>query len=115
MPPTKAGNGSVTSFPGARGKCQVSNASGNQPRWRSDGKELFYLDPDGKDRGGAREGRSKLQFRSTGGALQGERQRASGSELVAYDVTRDGQRFLINTGVQGEVQPMSVVLNWRQT
>jgi hypothetical protein len=35
------------------------------------------------------------------------------SELLAYDVTPDGQRFLINTHVKnGEVQPMSVVLNW---
>ena len=33
--------------------------------------------------------------------------------LFVYDVTRDGQRFLINTPVkQGETAPMSVVLNW---
>ena len=35
------------------------------------------------------------------------------SELLAYDVSQDGQRFLINTHVNsGEVQPMSVELNW---
>ena len=35
------------------------------------------------------------------------------SEQVVYDVTQDGQRFLINTHVKnGEIQPMSVVLNW---
>jgi hypothetical protein len=35
------------------------------------------------------------------------------SELVLYDVTQNGQRFLINTYVKnGEIQPMSVVLNW---
>jgi len=33
----------VTSFPDARGKWQVSTGGGEQPRWRSDGKELFYL------------------------------------------------------------------------
>jgi hypothetical protein len=32
---------------------------------------------------------------------------------VVYDVTQDGQRFLINTYVKnGVVQPMTVVLNW---
>jgi len=35
------------------------------------------------------------------------------SEHVVYDVTQDGQRFLINTYVKnGVVQPMTVVLNW---
>ena len=35
------------------------------------------------------------------------------SELAAYDVTRDGQRFLVNTQVRDpETQPMSVILNW---
>ena len=38
----------VTSFPEAHGKWQVSNAGGDQPKWRSDGKELFYLTPDSK-------------------------------------------------------------------
>jgi eukaryotic-like serine/threonine-protein kinase len=38
----------VTSFPEAHGKWQVSNAGGTQPRWRGDGKELFYLSPDDK-------------------------------------------------------------------
>jgi len=35
------------------------------------------------------------------------------SDLFGYDVSRDGQRFLINTQVkQAESTPMSVVLNW---
>lgn len=34
-------------------------------------------------------------------------------DLFVYDVSRDGQRFLINTPVkQAETEPMSVVLNW---
>ena len=34
-------------------------------------------------------------------------------DLFVYDVSRDGQRFLINTQVkQVEAEPMSVVLNW---
>ena len=34
-------------FPkGSRGK--ISNDGGMLPRWRHDGKELYYIDPDGK-------------------------------------------------------------------
>jgi hypothetical protein len=33
--------------------------------------------------------------------------------LFVYDVSRDGQRFLINTQVkQAESSPMSIILNW---
>ena len=35
------------------------------------------------------------------------------SEQVVYDVTKDGQKFLINTSVRNmEAQPMSIILNW---
>src|ERR1039458_8988531 len=37
----------VTSFPGAAGKWQVSRGGGTEPRWRGDGKEIFYLAPNG--------------------------------------------------------------------
>ena len=38
----------VRPFPGPGGQWQVSNAGGTQPRWRSDGTELFYVTPDGR-------------------------------------------------------------------
>jgi len=41
------------------------------------------------------------------------RELMAGSEQCVYDVSRDGQRFLINTKVeQAETQPISVILNW---
>jgi hypothetical protein len=41
------------------------------------------------------------------------RQEVAGSELVMYDVTQDGKRFLINTQMEKpERQPMMVVLHW---
>ena len=41
------------------------------------------------------------------------RQPVSSADLFVYDVSRDGQRFLINTQVkQAEPQPISIVLNW---
>ena len=38
----------AVSFPGGGGKTQISTAGGEQPRWRGDGKELFYVAADGK-------------------------------------------------------------------
>src|SRR5262249_21779176 len=38
----------VAPFPGPGGNWKVSSAGGSEPRWRRDGKELFYLAPDGK-------------------------------------------------------------------
>jgi hypothetical protein len=41
------------------------------------------------------------------------RETSSTSEQQFYDVSRDGQRFLINTEAkQTEVEPMTIVLNW---
>ena len=34
------------------------------------------------------------------------------SELFSYDVSNDGQKFLVNTQLKTETTPMSVVLNW---
>jgi eukaryotic-like serine/threonine-protein kinase len=104
----------VTSFPELRGKWQVSNNGGTQPRWRGDGKELFYLSSDGRMT--AVPVVAGEQFDS-GAPLPlfpaNARERVAGSELVTYDVARDGQRFLINTQMdREETQPMMVILNW---
>ena len=104
----------VTSFPEPRGKWQVSTGGGEQPRWRGDGKEIFYLASDGKMMTvpvtvGANfdAGRPVALFQAT------PRQPISNFDLFVYDVSRDGQRFLINTPVkQTETEPMSVLLNW---
>ena len=36
----------VQAVPASGGKFQISNAGGTQPRWRRDGKELFYVSAD---------------------------------------------------------------------
>ena len=38
----------VQSFPDGRARTQVSTAGGTQVRWSGDGKEIFYVAPDGK-------------------------------------------------------------------
>jgi eukaryotic-like serine/threonine-protein kinase len=104
----------VTSFPDARGKWQVSTGRGEQPRWRGDGKELFHLSSDGKIMAAPvtigetfDPGTPVALFQAT------PHQVVSRVDLFVYDVSRDGQRFLINTPVkQTDTAPMSVVLNW---
>jgi eukaryotic-like serine/threonine-protein kinase len=104
----------VTSFPEAHGKWQVSNTGGTQPRWRGDGKELFYLAPDGKMMAASINGGTNFDSATPTVLFQAHaREFFATSEQVVYDVTKDGQRFLINTQVKNtETHPMSVILNW---
>jgi Tol biopolymer transport system component len=107
----------VQRFPGADGKWQVSTHGGLQPRWRRDGKELFYLAPDGKLMAAAvktsastfETGTPQVLFNTgiTTGFVDRRNQ---------YVVTRDGQRFLVNISAEDENSaPITVVLNWEAT
>ncbi len=101
----------VAPFPGPGGKRQISTAGGSFPRWRHDGTEIFYLAPD-----------NKLMVATVNG-------KGSSFEVGAvkplfdthlfnglrypYDVTADGQRFLLST-IPGQASstPITVVVNW---
>ena len=88
----------VVSFPEAGRPMRVSTAGGSTPAWRADGRELFYLeltgalmavDVDGTD--SLEFSRTRELFHVTDGNPSGERTR--------YDVTPDGQRFLVSPRV----------------
>lgn len=104
----------VTSYPDAKGKWQVSNQGGTQPRWRGDGKELFFLAPDAMMMAVPVGGEGSFNFGAPVGLFHATpREMVATSEMIAYDVTKDGQKFLINTDITtGNAQPMSVVLHW---
>jgi eukaryotic-like serine/threonine-protein kinase len=106
----------VTSFPEAHGKWQVSNAGGEQPKWRGDGKELFYLAPDSKMMSVPVTTGSNFDARTPIVLFQAYPRETvhATSEQFFYDVTRDGQKFLINTQLNTATTPMSVVLNWSE-
>jgi Tol biopolymer transport system component len=96
---------------GARGqgKWQVSTAGGVEPRWRRDGKELFYLAGstlmavDVKTDGASFEaGIPKPLFETH---VLGELRRNR------YVVTRDGQRFLVVSTVEQTTEPIHVLVN----
>ena len=103
----------VTTFPGTAGKWQVSRGGGNEPRWRGDGKEIFYLGPNGmitavpvSSQGGFATGTPTPLFQFHGRAA------ISSTDAFSYDVTKDGKRFLVNRYVKPEkITPLTVVLN----
>jgi hypothetical protein len=104
----------VTSFPEAHGKWQVSNGGGTQPRWRGDGNELFYLSGDHKLMAVPVKTGTNFDAGAPVFLFQtNSRELVATSEMVMYDVAKDGQRILINTQVKNvETRPLSVILNW---
>jgi serine/threonine protein kinase/Tol biopolymer transport system component len=106
---TSSPNIYVQTFPGKESKWQVSSEGGTRPVWRRDGKELFYIGTDNKMM--AVEVRSGPGFEhSIPKALFDVKT----ARTARYDVTRDGQRFLmLGPGEPEANAPMTVVLNWR--
>ncbi|MEQ1947970.1 MAG: protein kinase [Bryobacteraceae bacterium] len=91
------------------GKWQISSAGGDKPRWRRDGKELYYLAPDRTLMAVPIRGGASL---SPGVAAPLFQTRAAG--YFPYDVGADG-RFLINTLPEPNASvptPITVFLNW---
>jgi Tol biopolymer transport system component len=103
----------VTSFPGAEGKWQVSRGGGAEPRWRGDGKEIFYIAPSGMLMAVPVNGET-IFATGTPSPLFQIRGRApiSSTDVFTYDVARDGKRFLVNRYVKPEhVPPLTILLN----
>ena len=107
----------LQAFPQAAGRTQVSTAGGTQVRWSADGREIFYLDPDGKmtavrvamGAGGPDVSPPVTLFQTylaTGGNVIGNK--------AQYAVARDG-RFLINAAIETPSTPIVVTTNWQQT
>jgi eukaryotic-like serine/threonine-protein kinase len=101
----------VRPYPARDGKFPVSTDGGEEPVWSHDGKELFY-----------RNGRKwmaaavnlKAEFSAQKPKLVFEGPYANVGD-ISYDVTPDGQRFLVLEPVESEVAPvthLNVVLNW---
>lgn len=102
----------VQPFPGPGETVQISTGGGTQPRWRRDGKELFYLDSDYRmvavsvktDGSKLAAGNPEILFESRTRGL---------SWRNDYTVTGDGQRFLVISPLESALSsPITVVLNW---
>lgn len=108
----------VRPFPPGDGEWTISIAGGEQPRWRGDGKELFFEAADGKMMAvpvKAATGTKPSFEAGTPVALFDAHMAPSvNHNLLQYDVTADGKRFLINTMNASEAAspPLTVVTNW---
>ncbi len=111
----------VRPFPQSRGQWQVSTVGGSQPRWRADGKELYYVASDGHLMATPIAPTADGQALTPGPPVSLFSPRvASGPNVTVgsssgrpqYAVARDG-RFLVNAAVDAETTPpISIVLNW---
>ena len=103
----------VTTFPGAAGKWQVSRGGGTEPRWRGDGKEIFYLGPKAMLTAVPVSGEGTFSTGTPAPLFQiHARAPISSTDLYSYDVSKDGKRFLVNRYVKPEhITPLNIVLN----
>jgi serine/threonine protein kinase/Tol biopolymer transport system component len=108
----------IRNFGAGNGKWQVSQGGGVHPRWRRDGKELYYYASDGhlmavsiSGDSAANVGTPHALFEAN--LLNGPQ--VSSGFRAQYEPSPDGQRFLMNVPVEGSVAvPMTLILNWRE-
>ena len=103
----------AVSFPVTGRPIQVSTKGGVQPRWRRDGKEMFYLAPDGEmmavdirttSEPSIEFGAPKILFQT--------RLNPPDPEVEQYDVTPDGQRFITITPPTQTSRQFNFIVNW---
>lgn len=90
-------------------RVQISTNGGYDPKWRGDSRELFYID--------RADYLMKVDIRTAGDELEpGAPQRLFHTEFrgtnTAYDVSADGERFVIITGPEPEPRPLLLLANW---
>ena len=107
----------VQSFPEGQARTQVSTAGGSQIRWSADGREIFYIAPDGR--------MMAVSIAFTGSTPDVklpvplfQTHLGTGTNVLGYKpqyaVSRDG-RFLLNTAVESASAPIVVAVNWMRT
>ena len=103
----------VQPFDDAGGKWQVSTAGGVSPRWRADGRELYFLAPDATMMAVPVTAAGASFTAGTPMALFPSRIFEGGTSRTVpqYAVARDG-RFLINQMVADAAAPITLILNW---
>ena len=104
----------------AEAATRVSSAGGEQPRWRGDGRELFFVAADGKMMSAIvpplPQGQTTFEHRSPVALFDTHIAPAVFTRAVQYDVTRDGTRFVVTTDLaptRSGVPPFDIVVNWR--
>ena len=92
----------------------MSTTGGNMPVWRKDGSELFFIGGDGQMMvSSVKTTGSEFEFSTPKGLFKTNMLTLGGSTAHEFDVSPDGQRFLIGTLVgDTKTPPPTVILNW---
>ena len=100
----------VQSFPGNANRVQISSGGGVMPRWRGDGRELYYIAGDQKV--------VAVEIRTAGDRIEPGKARELFAVNPLYpggnplDVTRDGNLFVVATVQPGQEAPVRLISNW---
>ena len=103
----------VRPFPGPGGKGQISTDGGTEPVWARNGRELFYRNGD-KMMAAAVETKPTFAAAKPNLLFEGHYETGLYPSLANYDVSPDGQRFLMIKSSEQETAAtqINVVLNW---
>lgn len=104
----------IMPFPSGSGMWQASVESGRWPRWRRDGRELYFVSDKNE--------MTAVEVRAKGEGLELGRPtplfsfrpslRIFRQGMIGYDVTPDGKKFLINAAADENTRPLTLVVNW---
>ena len=99
----------VVPFPQRAGKWAVSTGFGRQPRWRGDGKEIYYLTQAAVMAAEVRARGAQLEIGTPRELFASSDRRGTAD----FEVSRDGQRFLVNRGADTLSKPVvNMIVNW---
>ncbi len=106
----------VRPYPGPGGKWQISTDGGSEPQWNHNGRELFYRNGD-KMMAVDITAQASFAAGKPRQLFEGHYLTGGGYARANYDVSPDGQRFLMLRPVEGEQAAptqINVVLNWTE-
>jgi serine/threonine protein kinase/Tol biopolymer transport system component len=105
----------VATVPQSGALWQISTGGGSMPRWRRDGRELYFRANDGTLMAvalGSGTGTAALEGRAAPRPLFPGIPSPGNSWIFTYAPGENGQRFLVATARKGARQPIHVLVNW---
>jgi Tol biopolymer transport system component len=103
----------VQPFTGAEGRWQLSTEGGSEPRWRRDGRELYFIGADRRLMAVSITPGASFEHGSPTALFATRIASFANPYRTSYDVAPDGQRFLINSIGENATSPaISVIINW---
>jgi Tol biopolymer transport system component len=108
----------VQTFPKLGTREQISTSGGSQPRWSADGRDLFYIAPDGRLMAVSVKPGQRFEATAPTALFKTRIADLFGAEntgyITNYTVSRDGKRFLVSTVVDesNAVPATTIFINW---